>query len=247
MEELIIPITDISYRLGIAFLCGCLIGIERERRHRRTGLRTTVLVCLGAAGFVIFADLFPEEASPTRIAAQIVSGIGFLCGGVIFKEGLSVHGLNSAATIWCASTVGVFCGGGYFFPAFVLTCMLIVVNITLRQFEEYFDKTPLTSGETVYYELVVDCFDDNQELFRDIVVQEFSGNNEVILKKFYTDIDKNANLQERHLVKIHCIFKVKSRNDEVFDRLVSQLLSDENVLSAFWELRPPSYNPVHAH
>ncbi|WP_371360273.1 MgtC/SapB family protein, partial [Salmonella sp. E404] len=83
--------------LGGAFLLGGLIGFERQWRQRLAGLRTNTLVALGAATFVLFAGLFPGEESPTRVAAQIVSGIGFLGAGIIFKEGLNVRGLNTAA------------------------------------------------------------------------------------------------------------------------------------------------------
>jgi uncharacterized membrane protein YhiD involved in acid resistance len=67
----------------------------------------------GAASFVVFSGLVPGEGSPTRVAAQVVSGIGFLGAGLIFREGLSVRGLNTAATLWCSAAVGVLAGGGY--------------------------------------------------------------------------------------------------------------------------------------
>ena len=89
--------------LGAAFLLGGVIGFERQWRQRLAGLRTNTLVALGAATFVLFAGLFPGEGSPTRVAAQVVSGIGFLGAGIIFKEGFNVSGLNTAATLWCSA------------------------------------------------------------------------------------------------------------------------------------------------
>ena len=96
--------------LGGAFLLGGLIGFERQWRQRLAGLRTNTLVALGAAIFVLFAGLFPGEASPTLVAAQIVSGIGFMGAGIIFKEGLNVRGLNTAATLWCSAAIGALPG-----------------------------------------------------------------------------------------------------------------------------------------
>ena len=93
---------DIS--LGVATLMGACIGFERQWRQRMAGLRTNTLVAIGAASFVVFAGLFPDEGSPTRVAAQVVSGIGFLGAGIIFREGLQVSGLNTAATLWCSGT-----------------------------------------------------------------------------------------------------------------------------------------------
>src|SRR6202790_2319088 len=96
--------------LTAATLLGAAIGFERQWRQRMAGLRTNTLVALGAASFVVFASLFPGEASPTRVAAQVVSGIGFLGAGIIFREGLNVRGLNTAATLWCSSAVGLLAG-----------------------------------------------------------------------------------------------------------------------------------------
>src|SRR6201990_3279989 len=96
----------------MATLMGACIGFERQWRQRLAGLRTNTLVALGAASFVVFSGLVPGDNSPTRVAAQLVSGIGFLGAGLIFKEGLSVRGLNTAATLWCSAAVGLLAGEG---------------------------------------------------------------------------------------------------------------------------------------
>src|SRR5674476_1548023 len=90
----------------MATLMGACIGFERQWRQRMAGLRTNTLVAIGAASFVIFEGLFPDDGSPTRVAAQVVSGIGFLGAGIIFREGLHVTGLNTAATLWCSAAMG---------------------------------------------------------------------------------------------------------------------------------------------
>src|ERR1700723_648059 len=107
--------TDIVQAGLNLFVAGCLgasIGFERQWRNRLAGLRTNTLVALGAASFVIFEQLIPGESSPTRVAAQVVSGIGFLGAGLIFREGLNVRGLNTAATLWCSAAIGVIAGAG---------------------------------------------------------------------------------------------------------------------------------------
>ena len=99
-----ISIEQAILNLAVALCLSAAIGFERQWRNRLAGLRTNTLVALGAASFVIFEELIPGESSPTRVAAQVVSGIGFLGAGLIFREGLSVRGLNTAATLWCSAT-----------------------------------------------------------------------------------------------------------------------------------------------
>ncbi|MCU0815649.1 MAG: MgtC/SapB family protein [Cypionkella sp.] len=121
-----------AVNLGVALVCGALIGSERQVRQRMAGLRTNALVALGAASFVVFSGLYPDEVSPTRVAAQIVSGIGFLGAGIIFRDGFNIHGLNTAATLWCSAGVGMMAGAGAWPFALLLTLMVIFVNLGLR-------------------------------------------------------------------------------------------------------------------
>jgi putative Mg2+ transporter-C (MgtC) family protein len=104
-----------------SFVLGSLIGAERQWRQRTAGLRTNALVALGAAAFVMVAGMTIAADHPLQIAAQVVSGIGFIGGGVIFREGLLVKGLNTAATLWCSAAVGVLCGSGFAKEAAVVT------------------------------------------------------------------------------------------------------------------------------
>jgi putative Mg2+ transporter-C (MgtC) family protein len=130
----------IALNMLAAVLCGALIGTERQLRHRMAGVRTNALVALGAASFVTFAALFPGDSSPTRVSAQIVSGIGFLGAGIIFRDGLTVFGLNTAATLWCAAAVGMLCGAGALDIAGVLTGILLAINIGLRPLVNWLDS-----------------------------------------------------------------------------------------------------------
>ena len=107
-----VAITQAALNLGTAVALGAVIGFERQWRQRLACLRTNTLVALGAASFVVYENLFSSEANITRVAAQVVSGIGFLGAGIIFREGLNVRGLNTAATLWCSAAVGVLAGGG---------------------------------------------------------------------------------------------------------------------------------------
>src|SRR3981081_267980 len=97
----------------MATLMGACIGFERQWRQRMAGLRTNTLVAIGAASFVIFEGLFPDDASPTRVAAQVVSGIAFLGAGITFLESCQVTGLNPAATLGCSAAAGLLAGSGH--------------------------------------------------------------------------------------------------------------------------------------
>jgi putative Mg2+ transporter-C (MgtC) family protein len=116
--------------VGTAFVLGLVIGIEREMRHHEAGMRTNTLVCLGAALFVSITRLIEPVDSATRIAAQVVSGIGFLGAGTIVHSRGAVVGLTSAATIWVVAGIGLLVGAG--FPALgLLATLLVLVTLEL--------------------------------------------------------------------------------------------------------------------
>lgn len=124
-----ILLTDYLARIGCAFLMGTLIGVERQFRQRNAGLRTNILVSVGAAAFTVLSyAMTEEEGDPSRVAAQIVSGIGFLGGGLILKDGFTVRGLNTAATIWCSAACGTLSGVGLYREAAILVACVLVTH-----------------------------------------------------------------------------------------------------------------------
>src|SRR6516162_6162135 len=111
-----------AIRLVIAFVLGALVGVERQWRQRQAGLRTNCLVAVGSAMFVMMGGLIGgADGSQGRVAAYVVSGIGFLGGGVILKEGFTIRGLNTAATLWCSAAVGALVAPGYLLEALAAT------------------------------------------------------------------------------------------------------------------------------
>lgn len=129
-------------RLSVAAGLGGAVGLERELREREAGLRTHLVVCVGSALFTLvsaygFHDFLVSggstvRADPTRIAAQIVSGIGFLGAGAIIRQGLSVRGLTTAATLWLVAAIGMACGAGYYDAAIIATFGALVTLGPLR-------------------------------------------------------------------------------------------------------------------
>lgn len=126
---------DIVYlgRILVCFILSFFIGLERQWHRRITGLRTNVLVCLGSFLFTYIAVCLNIASDSTRIAAQVVSGIGFLGAGVILKDGGQVTGLNTAATLWCNAAIGVLCAYGLLEEAIVGTAFILISNILLRK------------------------------------------------------------------------------------------------------------------
>ena len=118
-------------RLIICFSLSILIGLERQLRHRMVGLRTNVLVCIGSFLFV-YLSFGVEAYDLTRIAAQVVSGIGFLGAGVILRDGSKIKGLNTAATLWCVAAIGALCASGLVIEATLGTLFVLLSNIILR-------------------------------------------------------------------------------------------------------------------
>ena len=143
-----VPLEQAAINLAVPASLSAVIGSERQRRNCLAGLRTNTLVALGAASFVIFAGLIPGEASPTRVAAQVISGIGFLGAGMIFREEMSVRGLNTAATLWCSAAIGVLAGAGYPLYAVLSTGFVLFVNLLLRPIASFINRQPLTATES---------------------------------------------------------------------------------------------------
>ena len=128
-------------RAGAAALCGALIGLERELKAKPAGFRTNILICLGSAMYMSVGLLLVHEAGeansePARIAAQVVTGIGFLGAGTIIKDRGQVRGLTTAATIWVVAAIGIIAGAGFPILAFVATIMVLATLALLRGVEK---------------------------------------------------------------------------------------------------------------
>lgn len=137
--------SDLIIRLAVATLLGGLLGLEREIHGRPAGLRTHLLVCLGAAAFMIMSPLVGNmnlgfQGDPGRIAAQIVTGIGFLGAGAIVKEGVNIRGLTTAACLWVAAAIGMACGAALYAEAIFIWILAIFALVLLPYVEVIFKK-----------------------------------------------------------------------------------------------------------
>ncbi len=137
-----LPTDDDLLHIGISLLCGSLIGFEREYRNKSAGFRTIILICLGSTIFTIVSKY--GAGSDDRVAANIITGIGFIGAGVIFKDKFSVMGLTTASVIWTAAGIGMAAGIGYHTLAVSLTVLTIVVLSIFNKVELLLEALHLT-------------------------------------------------------------------------------------------------------
>ncbi len=134
----------IAFRFGLSFILAFFIGLERELSSQPAGLRTHVLISIGSTMFMLLSLLIPRmfkgefTSDPSRIAAQIVTGIGFLGAGAIIKIGINVKGLTTAANVWVVSAMGMAVGAGYYLPAMIITGLTLVTLVLLNLLENAF-------------------------------------------------------------------------------------------------------------
>jgi putative Mg2+ transporter-C (MgtC) family protein len=211
-----------------AFLLGTLIGAERQWRQRSAGLRTTVLVALGAAAF---ADLGIQLAGPegsTRIVAYIVSGIGFLGAGVILKDGANIRGLNTASTLWCSAAVGAFSGCGYPAQAALLTIFVLAGNTLLRPLVNYINRRPVDAATTeAQYTVHATCRPENVPDVRDLLFDT--------LEAAHYPVREVAVLTESDdLVELGATLVASSAGTSELDQAVAILEASPEVKTATW-------------
>jgi putative Mg2+ transporter-C (MgtC) family protein len=135
------PPDGVVFRLTIAMLLGALIGVERQWHHKVAGVKTHALVTVGAAAFALLSQLgLGPSSNPVQIAAGVVTGIGFIGGGVIMRRGASVQGINTAATLWASGGLGLAVGGGHYGVASALLVAVVVVELPLRWLSLWIDR-----------------------------------------------------------------------------------------------------------
>lgn len=215
--------------VGAALLMGLGIGLERQFRQHPAGLRTNALVCVGAALFVSLTRLMGDDASPTRIASYIVSGIGFLGGGVILREGLNVKGMNTAATLWCSAAVGTLAGAGFPLYALVGTATVLAIHLGLRPVSRWVDSRLKTATDVeTAYRLRVVCQERDEGVIRSIVLRHVNNHGKMTVQGISTQEEGS------HAVVIADIFSVE-RQDRAVQEVMSRLNIEPGVKSVSWE------------
>ncbi len=222
---------DSLVSLFAAFVLGTLIGAERQYRQRGGGLRTHVLVAVGAATFVDIGMHLNGNVGATQIIAYVVSGVGFLGAGVIMKQGSNVWGLNTAATLWCSAAVGACAGADLAFEAVALTVFVLAGNTLLRPLVNAINRAPIDEGATeavydVRITVPADRLDDGREVLRD----ELEAAN-------YPPKDIEIIEREQGEAELVATLLGSAANADELDALVARLDANPMVASASWDLR----------
>ena len=131
---------EITLRFLLAVILGALIGAEREYRGKSAGFRTMIMISLGSCLFTIISILIGGTSTPDRIASNIVTGIGFLGAGVIFKNENIINGITTSATIWTVAAVGMAVGGGYYFVSIGASIIILIILAVLPYLDRLIDK-----------------------------------------------------------------------------------------------------------
>ncbi|MFB9687991.1 MgtC/SapB family protein [Amycolatopsis plumensis] len=229
---------EMLLRVGAGVGLGAVIGVERQFRARMAGLRTNALVAAGATLFVLlsahgFGGLASSgDADPTRVAAQIVSGIGFLGAGVILRDGLNVRGLNTAATLWCSAAVGALAGAGLYPVAVAGTAVVVGVNVLLRPLGRVVDRRPDAGEETpAKYAFQAVTRDEAEAHVRALLVQALTRTDFRLLSVLSTD-------RENRTVEVRAELIGDQRDDAQMEAAVSRLSLEPSVSSVRWEAVP---------
>jgi putative Mg2+ transporter-C (MgtC) family protein len=228
-----ITIPDFLLRVGCALICGLLIGFERQWRQRQAGMRTYTLVAVGSALFVMVSALTHTDTSPTRIAAQIVAGIGFLGAGVIMRSGLNVRGLNTAATIWCSAAVGTLAGIDQPLFAAVGAAAVLAINLLLRPLALLVNRQPMDPTEQgVNYLLVFTCLGREETRLRNLLVQ-LVGLSPLSLHELESVVGQN----EKH-VTLRALLTASEKSDAQLEQIVSRIALEKNIVGISWQITP---------
>lgn len=223
-------------QLLVAVLLGSLIGLERQRRQRTAGLRTNALVALGAAAFVMTGTMVSGELSPTRIASQVVSGIGFLCAGVIMRDGFSVRGLNTAATLWCSAAVGVMAGTGFIFHATLVTLVVLLAHSVLRPLAAWLNRQPVDDQAEVLvgYQLRVLCARDEEAHIRALLLHMLNGS-ELSLRALQSCEWRQEDTRDGlALSRVQADLRSSGQQHSLLERIVSRLSLEGVVYEVSW-------------
>lgn len=216
---------DFIIRVSSALVLGFLLGLERELTNKYAGLRTHILVCLGACVFTIISIYgFPSYATGDnvivdqatgirdtgRVAAQIVSGIGFIGAGAVLRNGPMIIGLTTAATLWISAAIGMTCGVGMYGLATLATLSSVAVLTIIRIFERRI--LPSSIKKSRRFKVTVYCFTEKIQEIRDLLSSKVDNIEDFSFKKLFENPEKS---------KVSCTFEVIQKKivDDIYNKL----------------------------
>ncbi|WP_071461996.1 MgtC/SapB family protein [Polynucleobacter asymbioticus] len=221
-------LTDTSVSLCAAFILGGLIGLERQYRQRTAGLRTNILVAVGAAIFVDAGNRLTGHDGAVHIMAYVVSGIGFLGAGVIMREEGNVRGINTAATLWASGAVGACAGADLLLEASLATIFILAANTLLRPVVSFINKQPLDS---ISVEVTNSVYIITPKHAQKIALKQFI---KTLEEAGYQTQDVEVHQFGTDDVEIQAVLTASAVNGDDMDRLIAKIADQDFVSQAFW-------------
>jgi putative Mg2+ transporter-C (MgtC) family protein len=222
---------DTLVSLLTAFVLGTVIGAERQYRQRSAGLRTNVLVAVGAAAFVDLANDLAGSDGSVRVIAYVVSGIGFLGAGAIMKEGMNVRGLNTAATLWASAAVGCCAGADMIAQAALLTLFVLGGNTLLRPLVKAIDRIPINEQSSeALYDVLVSADINSVAQAREFLLEKLAAAN-------YPVRDTDVVYRSEEEAEIVATLVSLSIEPDELDAVVASLSGLPGVRHATWNVR----------
>ncbi|MCC8094740.1 MAG: MgtC/SapB family protein [Tannerellaceae bacterium] len=227
-------LTMYTTRLGLAFLFGLLIGAERQFRLKNAGLRTNTLVALGSAVFILLSiSLTDATGDPSRIASQIVTGVGFLGGGLILKDGMSVRGLNTAAPIRCSYALFSMAGLGLYWQGLIAVGFIILSNCLLRPLGDLLSRHNVfdNTNEQLIYTLTIRCKEQIENRLRVMMLNTIKNDLHLQLRSLKSSDDEMPTY-----CYIEAEFYAMGKHDLMIEKLAAQLTLEYGVTEVTWEV-----------
>ena len=217
-------------RILFAIVLGFFIGLERQLTGHRAGIRINVLICMGTSMFTLFPLIYGSK-EVFRVGSAIISGVGFLCSGVIFKENGSVRGINTAATLWCTAAIGILSSTGKYILASLTALCLIISNLILRPLAIRINPLSSTNDETENeYRVSVTCYEDEEPKIREMIIQNNS------CKTLFLHNLESGDVTGDKVEVVADFTSVGKPKDSTLESIVLKILKNPNVVRAGWEI-----------
>ena len=232
----ITTIMGFTLRLLLAVLLGFFVGLERQWTKHQAGILTNVIVCVGAYAYTAFSYISEDGyVDVTRIAAQVVSGVGFLGAGLILRDGINVRGLSTAATIWTTAAIGILCTLPNIFFSVIVAVAIVVLHLVLHPFSDFVDKRKnyKKQGDRIseyFYKISIKCTEESETDIRSHLVKTIRNKDNVLLHNLESVSTDDGN------VKIRAYITTNKKSDEVVENLLIHIGKDEGIITAGWKI-----------
>ncbi len=232
----ITTIAGFAIRLFIAIFLGFIVGLERQWTKHQAGILTNVIVCVGAYAYTAFSYIAQgPNIDVTRIAAQVVCGIGFLGAGLILRDGTNIRGLSTAATIWTTAAIGILCTLPNIVFSILVALAIVILHLLLHPLSDYINKKnhynkQKEARKECLYKISIVCTEDVETDVRTHLIKTIRNKNGVLLHNLESNSTDDAN------IKIRAYITTAKKNDDAVESLLAHVGKDEGIISAGWKI-----------